>query len=132
MRTAVIEIATGRVVNVIERGLAPPNPRVVEATEPPEGFAWLDHETAGVGWMLVDGALVKPEEPKPEPTAQQKIADLERTEGQGVYVRGVREFMLGMAQIIVAQGGPDIVQTPGMQSVKKLDDKIKALRSQIK
>ena len=73
-----------------------------------------------------------PVDPPREPTALEKITSLERTEGQGVYVRGVREFMLGMAQVIAAQGGPDILQTPGMQNVKRLDDKIKALRSQIK
>ena len=66
-----------------------------------------------------------------QPTSVEKITDLERTEGQGVYVRGIREFMLGMAQIIAAQGGPDIAQTPGMQNIKRLDDKIKVLRSQI-
>jgi len=72
-----------------------------------------------------------PVDPPREPTPLEKIAALERTEGQGVYVRGVREFMLGMAQVIAAQGGPDILQTPGMQNVKRLDDKIKVLRSQI-
>lgn len=72
-----------------------------------------------------------PVDPPREPTALEKITSLERTEGQGVYVRGVREFMLGMAQVIAAQGGPDILQTPGMQNVKRLDDKIKVLRSQI-
>jgi len=156
MRTAVVEANTGLVVTVIERGVQPPHPRVAEATEPPEGFAWVEHETAGVGWMLFDGALVKPEEPKPEPTAQQKIEQLERTEGQGVYVRGVREYMLGSAQMFNAAnaiiqdltakireiGGsafagfqppalPDISQAAGMKNVKALDDKIKVLRSQI-
>lgn len=72
-----------------------------------------------------------PVDPPREPTPLEKIAALERTEGQGVYVRGVREFMLGMAQIVAMQGGPDIMQTPGMQKVKSLDDQIKALRAQI-
>jgi len=46
------------------------------------------------------------------------------------YVRGVREFMLGMALIAKQQGGPDLMLTAGMQNVKALDDQIKALRAQ--
>jgi len=86
-------------------------------------------QAQNAGLYFVDGVFNS--RAAPDPTALEKIAVLERTEGQGVYVRGVREFMLGMAQIIAAQGGPDIVQTPGMQNVKRLDDKIKVLRSQI-
>jgi len=67
---------------------------------------------------------------------QEKIAEMERVgipaeKIDGGYIRGVREFMLGMAQIVAAQGGPDIMQTPGMQKVKKLDDAIKAQRALI-
>jgi len=161
MRTAVIEQKTGLVVNVIERGVQPPNPRIVEATEPPEGFLWVEHETAGPGWTLVDGLLQAPIVVVPEPTPQEKIAGMERNgipeqKIDGGYIRGVREYMLGGAamfnacnQIIEALeakireiGGPsyadfasprlpDISQTPGMQKVKRLDDAIKALRSQI-
>lgn len=48
------------------------------------------------------------------------------------YVRGVREFMLGVAQIVAQiPGAPDLMQTPGMQNVKTLDDAIKALRAQL-
>lgn len=48
------------------------------------------------------------------------------------YVRGVREFMLGVSQIIAQiPGAPDLAQTPGMQNVKTLDDSIKALRAQL-
>lgn len=46
------------------------------------------------------------------------------------YVRGIREFMLGIALIVKEDGGPDLMQTPGMKNVKDLDDAIKALRSQ--
>lgn len=57
-----------------------------------------------------------------------QIAALEAT--RPGFVRGVREFMLGISQIVKAQGGPDLMLTPGMQNVKSLDDQIKALRSQ--
>ena len=47
------------------------------------------------------------------------------------YVRGVREFMLGVSQIVAQiPGAPNLMQTPGMQNVKALDDQIKALRAQ--
>lgn len=47
------------------------------------------------------------------------------------YVRGVREFMLGVSQIIAQlPGAPNLLQTPGMQNVKALDDAIAALRAQ--
>lgn len=99
-------------------------------------------------------------EPQPL-TPQQKIAKMERDgipeqKIDGGYIRGVREYMLGGAamfnacnQIIEALeakireiGGPsyadftaprlpDILQTPGMQKVKFLDDQIKVLRAQI-
>lgn len=134
MRTAVIEQKTGLVVNVIERGVQPPNPRIVEATEPPEGFLWMEHETAGPGWKLVDGALQAPIVVVPEPTPQEKIARLEYTEGQGVYVRGVREFMLGVTEGLAAvnpQLSQQMLATPGMRKAKALDDKIKELRKQL-
>lgn len=95
-----------------------------------------------VAGYLVDAIGGEPTEAEvlaflnPEPTPQQKIAKMER-EGipeqkiDGGYVRGVREYMLGMAQIVVALGGPDVMVTPGMQKVKKLDDAIKAQRALI-
>lgn len=47
------------------------------------------------------------------------------------YPRGVREFMLGVSQIIAQlPGAPDLSQTPGMQNVKALDDAIAILRAQ--
>ena len=46
------------------------------------------------------------------------------------YVRGVREFMLGVSVLLKNLGGPDLLPTPGMQNVKALDDQIKALRAQ--
>ena len=46
------------------------------------------------------------------------------------YVRGIREFILAMAAIVKADGGPDLMQNVGMQNVKALDDAVKALRSQ--
>ena len=72
-----------------------------------------------------------------QPTPLERIAEMEKNgipeqKIDGGYVRGVREYMLGMAQIVVALGGPDVMVTPGMQKVKALDDQIKALRSQIK
>ena len=72
-----------------------------------------------------------------QPTPLERIAEMEKNgipeqKIDGGYVRGVREYMLGMAQIVVALGGPDVMVTPGMQKVKALDDQIKALRSQTK
>lgn len=69
-------------------------------------------------------------------TPQQKIAEMERIgipeqKIDGGYVRGIREYMLGMAQIVAALGGPDVMVTPGMQKVKKLDDAIKVQRALI-
>lgn len=47
------------------------------------------------------------------------------------YVRGVREFMLGVSQVLAQiPGAPDLLQTPGMQNVKQLEDAIKVLRAQ--
>lgn len=46
------------------------------------------------------------------------------------YPRGVREFMLGVAQILAqVPGAPNLLQTPGMQNVKSLDDQIVVLRA---
>lgn len=71
-----------------------------------------------------------------QPTPQERIAEMEKNgipeqKIDGGYVRGVREYMLGMAQIVVALGGPDVMVTPGMQKVKKLDDAIKVQRALI-
>lgn len=68
------------------------------------------------------------------PTPQEKIERLERTEGQSVYVRGIREFMLGIADglaTINPQLSQQMLATPGMRKVKELDDKIKELRKQL-
>lgn len=71
-----------------------------------------------------------------QPTPQERIAEMEKNgipeqKIDGGYVRGIREYMLGMAQIVTALGGPDVMVTPGMQKVKKLDDAIKAQRALI-
>jgi len=70
----------------------------------------------------------------PLPTPAQKIAALERDDGQGVFVRGVREFMLGVAEglaVVNPQLSQQMLATPGMRKVKELDDKIKELRKQL-
>lgn len=72
----------------------------------------------------------------PELTPQQKIDAMEKNgipaeKIDGGYIRGIREYMLGMAQIVAALGGPDVMVTPGMQKVKKLDDAIKVQRALI-
>lgn len=75
-----------------------------------------------------------PVPPPPEPTPQEKIERLERTEGQGVYVRGIREFMLGIADglaTINPQLSQQMLATPGMRKVKELNDKITELRKQL-
>lgn len=48
------------------------------------------------------------------------------------YVRGIREFMLGIADAAKLGGLGDMTQTPGMKKVKQLDDAVKALRIQRK
>lgn len=48
----------------------------------------------------------------------------------GGYMRGLREFMLAMAEVTRAAGGPDFMTNKGMQNVKALDDQIRELRSQ--
>jgi hypothetical protein len=115
-----------------------------EVPKRPDHRATWDGQT----WQL-DAVAVAREE------AIAEIARLEKTEGQGAYIRGVREFMLGSAQMFNATntiiqdlaakireiGGPayadfqppalpDISQSTGMRNIKTLDDKIKPLRSQ--
>lgn len=46
------------------------------------------------------------------------------------YPRGVREFMLGVAQVIKAQGGPDLMASQGMRNVEALENAAKDLRAQ--
>ena len=115
-----------------------------------------DHRATwdGSEWVLDSGKIASDD-------AQQKIAEMERVgipeqKIDGGYIRGLREYMLGGAQMfnlcnqIIASleatireiGGPtyadftaprlpDITQTPGMQKVKTLDDTIKAQRALI-
>lgn len=111
MRTAVVEIESGRVVNVIERGVQPPNPRIVEATEPPEGFLWVEHDTAGPGWRLVDGSLQAPVVVVPEPTPLQMIVALEAQQTP----RLIREAALGGEY--------------AKNRLKEIDDQIKVIRA---
>ncbi len=59
-----------------------------------------------------------------------QIAALEATSQGGVFVRGIREFMLGAATLFKQANGVDMMVTPGMQKVKALDDQIVALRAQ--
>jgi hypothetical protein len=68
VRTCIVRIDTGIVENVIVRGLPCPYPHVVEDAAPPEGYAWIEHDTAGPGWRLVDGKLVSDQ---PPPSAEE-------------------------------------------------------------
>lgn len=80
--------------------------------------------------------------PTQEELAAVDVAKIEHNEGidrqiaaleaqRPGYVRGVREFMLGVSQVLAQiPGAPDLLQTPGMQNVKQLEDAIKVLRAQ--
>jgi hypothetical protein len=74
MRTCVVEIATSRVVNVIERGLQIATANAVEDSAPPSGYAWVDHPVAGIGWSLVNGTLVDQAVRPPAPTKDELAA----------------------------------------------------------
>lgn len=95
------------------------------------GLMWVDcDETVTTSHTYVDGVFVAPVVPVVSHNDQidAQIRALEAS--RPGYVRGIREFMLGMALIAKQQGGPDLMTTPGMQNVKALDDQIKALRAQ--
>lgn len=82
MKTAIVDIATGLVVNVIERGLPQRDEhsreRIEEATKPPEGFRWIEHDQAAPGWALVDGELRAPSiEPQPAPQIDKRQAAID-------------------------------------------------------
>lgn len=51
MRTCIIDLATGKVTGVVLRGEQEAHPGISEDESPPEGSVWIDHETAGPGWV---------------------------------------------------------------------------------
>src|SRR5438105_11090047 len=67
MRICVIEQATGKVVNIVELGLQPPSPNLVEDTAPPPGLAYVADPVAQIGWSYGNGVFTGPP-PEPMPT----------------------------------------------------------------
>lgn len=73
-RTCVIKLGTGLVENVIELGGTVPA-NCEEATQPPEGFTWIEHATAGIGWTYSAGVFTAPATPEAAPAPKRLSVD---------------------------------------------------------
>lgn len=59
MRVAIVNVKTGMVENVAEMGGQLP-PNCIQPTQPPEGFLWIESDSASPGWSYQAGKLVAP------------------------------------------------------------------------
>ncbi len=89
------------------------------------------HRAEYAAWLEAGGVPIPADQPSHNEQIDAQIRALEAAKPG--YVRGIREFMLGVADglTVVSQTlATQLKSTPGMVNVKTLDDQIKALRAQ--
>lgn len=134
LRTCVVNLQTNLVENVIERGGEIPS-NCKEDSAAPKGYAWVEHQTAGIGWLHVDGQLLAPpvSEPDRDDAIKAQLAAIDATCGMN---RGLREFVLislQMADILRATNPalPDLSANKGVQKVREAELAAIALRAKL-
>jgi hypothetical protein len=133
MRVCIVNIKTGIVENVAEMGGDLP-PNCSQPDTPPDGYKWIAHDTAAIGWTFQDGTLIAPPVPAVPLRAQilAQLAEIDRATGS---VRWIRELALGTNDIINALRAGPLPNLPpagtGMAKVQVIEDQAAALRKQL-
>lgn len=136
MRTCIVNLKTNLVENVIERGLMPVEPetldgrRYVEHTSAPDGFLWIDSDTAQIGWLYVNGALSAPPALAPDPATVLKAALSAFDAQYPITQRNLRDLVVILGDSLKTLG-VDLTTLKGYQVAKAIEAQAKPLRDQL-
>src|SRR5689334_17321146 len=101
MRTCIVDVAAGLVVNVVELGTQADSATISENAAAPAGLMFIPSDSAGIGWRLVNGSLVAPpaDPPPVDPLASGYsdpatgvVLPLDATSQLQITAQGLRAF----------------------------------------